>query len=106
MSAFEEVFTTAVVSTAHLPPHLANVMDLMENPLRRVIHGIGDHREWESVQRVVYDKTGYGYRILAESDVMPEEIIPLMLAARNLGFKWVEFDRDGEIVEGFKTWDW
>ncbi|PNV83807.1 MAG: hypothetical protein C0610_16640 [Desulfobacteraceae bacterium] len=87
---WNETFNTVVVSTAHLPEYLAKMM------------------EDECDRPYVYEKTAYGYRIWAKSDVswLPKEIKPIIVRARKGGYRWVEFDMDADEQEEFQTWEW
>lgn len=82
-----ERYTTAVVSTAHLPYAIAQVMDRGEI-------------DW------VYQTFGYGYRIWTDSPGLPMEIKPIVHRARDMNCRWIEFDMDADEVEGFQTWEW
>jgi hypothetical protein len=88
-----ETFKTAVVSTAHLSCGLAAEM------------------EEGTELGFPYDKCSeYAYRVYIPlhdgNPDWPEETKPLMLAAKAQGYKWVEFDCDGDTHDEFQTWEW
>jgi hypothetical protein len=90
---WNEKYKAVVVSTSHLPYKLAEKMD--------------NNAEWLECP-FVWEKTNYGYRIWTRSDIntLPKKIRPIVLHAKNDGYRWIEFDCDGSEQEEFQTWEW
>ena len=87
-----EIVRALVVSTAHLPSP--------EGPAPGLLH----------VEPIV-DATPYGWRLFVGCDEPPaaefgEVLAPFVELARKCGALWVEFDRDGDVLEGWPVFEW
>jgi hypothetical protein len=98
MMKMPETFTTVVVSTAHIPEEIARKMD----EGREINGGSGCY--------FVYDNIEYGYRIHVGGTswwaAAPISLHPILKAANEAGHRWIEFDCDGDVLDGFETWEW
>lgn len=92
-----ETFTTAIVSTAHLPLELAQFMD-HQDPYS--IPADSEHH------LLVFEKLNYGFRVWIDSNHIPAGIAKLITAAKADGHKWIEFDCDADSHDDFPTYDW
>lgn len=96
---FPETFTTCVVSTAHLPKWLAEAFDVVagEDLSGDVIDGF---------ELLRWDALPHGYRVYTDTQHLPLDIEPIVHIARKEGHRWVEFDCDADVVDGFEIWEW
>lgn len=100
-----EIYNTLVISTAHLPQELSGKMDREED-----LFG----RNGNKFEEVVYTNGDYGCRVWVRGieegeefeDYYPEEMVPVIKAAKELGCRWVEFDCDADIRDEFKEYEW
>ena len=106
-----EVYTTLVLSTAHLPrEELDQLARLTWTPERQeaIAYGELDH---EAVDAMVMQRdTGFIIKLYdeAEFNLKDERRFPVLnhiLATRGPGFQAVEFDCDGPVMAGwFRTY--
>ena len=89
-----ELYTTLVISTAHLPEKLAGKMN-EEEAFKK-----------ETDYSFVFYTTEYGYRVWVKSDHIPGGMKKAVKIAKWLGCRWLEFDQDGDKIEGLKTYEW
>ena len=94
----DETFTSVVVSLAHLPEALAEYMQSFDT--KAPYNPEDEHID------LVFERIDFGFRLFTECEYLPEPIKPIMGEAYELGHKWVEFDCDGEQIDGFETWEW
>lgn len=87
--SFPDIFTTVVVSTAHLPAELAKAMD-----------------DQSDLGSFAYETVAYGYRVYTNGDDIPDAIKEIVTAAKHAGAKYIEFDCDGPKLADFPTWEW
>lgn len=97
------VVSAAEMSTAHLTQQ---TMEAMQGVAGRVVYGD------EPVLPIVYDKGGEGFIVHVTSDVdeaelaaYPHDLQDVMRLAIDQNCAWIDFDRDGPIVEGLPVYD-
>ena len=92
-----EKYTTAVVSTNHLPQRLAR--------------GMEDGTE----QRFNYTRWDYGYIVRVPSApepfkdfirLAPKDLVPVFTVAHKQGCIRIDFDQDGTVYDEVPSWDW
>lgn len=90
-----EISKMLTVSTAHITQTTAEILD----------DGVRD--------LIVYKKDEYGWFIVVpESDVIVHlwtvlpNLMTLLAFAKDLGCDWLCLDRDGEVLEYIKSYEW
>ena len=87
-----------VISTAHVPEATARRLDNTPS------------KDWPCLGGSYGE---YGWCLYAHDenagvwpDVIPDELFKVMLWARGLGFDYILFDCDGDLVEALPSHDW
>jgi len=90
-----DVYSTLCVSTAHIPLDIALYMN-------------DDPREQdnEAYANLSFDLTSFGYRVWVGCENPPTELKPIIQVAKQLGCRWIEFDRDAEKYKALPSWEW
>jgi hypothetical protein len=86
---FSETHSSVVVSTAHIPEEFAMVLGTLDP------------------RSQFFDGLRYGWRLsVIFVDEVPEEMRPLIHAAKEQGHSYVIYDQGGPVEDGFDSWDW
>ncbi|EIV6184293.1 TPA: DUF5983 family protein [Raoultella planticola] len=101
----KESYTTAVISTAHIAKEDTELLtDASYNP--RTDSG----RSWIHVNEYGYiirtSVENPGWKQLLRDDGISWPTIENIEKVLQAGYECVHFDRDAEIVDGLRAWDW
>lgn len=91
-----------VISTSHVPQHVAKWLD--EQGMLEAEHRFGTR--YGDIP-VASHKHGWVIRI--EQDPWrgtPAELLAVLDKARELDCGWVDLDGDGDKIDGLPTWEW
>ncbi len=86
-----EIDRTLVCSTSHLS--MEDVQALFD----------------ETTHLVVYEMGQYGYMIWTssiEEKIHSDNLESLLKLARKHNCEWIRFDRDADVIEGLRTFEW
>jgi hypothetical protein len=107
-----EMFNVIVLSTAHLPEVVVKDMDKAAECCgdRRAIGDQGFSPEDWRHRIVACTWADYGWWVWADTEdgfeLLPECLRTCMLFARAHGARWIQFDRDGPIMDELPSFQW
>jgi hypothetical protein len=96
-----EFVQMAMLSTAHLPKHIAEAFNEDDSD-------DASGAEWRAFMPL-WDRVEYGYLLWVPTDStdgLPAELRAIFNWAREERCQWVKFDSDGPIIADLPAWSW
>lgn len=99
-----EIDRTLVLSTAHVHPETAHILD-GEDPHKQIDGHVAD---WGCYGWVVWcgGQTVPKIELDAEMLYMPADLHRVVMFARDNNCQYVRFDCDADEIDGLPTWEW